>query len=124
MRKILISINPIHFAKILSGEKKYEYRTKIAKKGADSLIIYETAPTKMVVAEAKIIEVLELTPEKMWEQTHQHSDISKEFFDSYFEGREVAYAYHLGEVKAYDTPKPLSFYGIKCAPQSFVYLNA
>ena len=42
--KILISINPKHVAKILSGEKKFEYRTKAAKKDVDSLIIYEKAP--------------------------------------------------------------------------------
>ena len=63
MRKILISINPEHVAKILSGEKKFEYRTKAAKRDVDSLIIYETTPVKRVVAEAKIIEVIELPPE-------------------------------------------------------------
>ena len=50
MRKILISINPEHVAKILSGEKKFEYRTKDAKRDVDSLIIYETTPVKRVVA--------------------------------------------------------------------------
>ena len=66
MRKILISINPEHVRKILSGEKKYEYRTKVAKKDAEWLLIYETAPTKRIVAEAKILEVLELPPEELW----------------------------------------------------------
>ena len=65
MRKILISINPEHVAKILSGEKKFEYRTKAAKQDVDSLIIYETTPVKRIVAEAKILEVLELTPEAL-----------------------------------------------------------
>ena len=124
MRKILISINPEHVAKILSGEKRFEYRTKAAKKDVDSLIIYETTPVKRVVAEAKIIEVIELPPEELWEETKEFSGISKGFFDLYFREREVAYAYRLGEVKAYDEPRELSFYGVKSAPQSFVYLNA
>ncbi len=124
MRKILIAINPEHVAKILSGEKKYEYRTKAAKRDVDSLIIYETTPVKRVVAEAKIIEVIELPPENLWKETQNDSGISKEYFDEYFQGRTIAYAYRLGEVKEYETPRELSFYGIKSAPQSFVYLNA
>lgn len=123
MRKILISINPRHVAKILSGEKKFEYRRKAAKKEVESLIIYETTPVKRVVAEAKILEVLEMPPEELWRKTKDRSGISKEFFDDYFNGRNLAYAYRLGEIKVYDNPLELSFYGIKAAPQSFVYLN-
>lgn len=122
MKKILMSIHPEHVEKILSGEKRYEYRTKAAKKDVESLIIYETTPIKRVVAEAKIIEVLELPPEDLWEASKDYSGISKEFFDKYFQGRKTAYAYRLGEIKAYDTPRELSFYGIKNAPQSFVYI--
>ncbi len=123
MIKILISINPEHVAKILSGEKKYEYRTKAAKKDVHSLIIYETTPVKRVVAEAEILEVLMLPPEVLWKETKDSSGISKSFFDDYFKGRKVAYAYHLGKVKAYDTPLMLSSYGVKTAPQSFIYIN-
>ena len=34
----------------------------------------------------------------------------------------IAFAYKLGEIKVYDTPKTLMDYGIKAAPQSFVYV--
>ena len=124
MRKIVISINPEHVAKILSGEKRFEYRTKAAKKDVDSLIIYETTPVKRIVAEAEILEVLCLSPEDLWKETEMYSGISKSFYDEYFKGRKIAYAYRLGKVKAYDNPLELSDYGIKTAPQSFVYINA
>ena len=122
--KILISINPEHVAKILSGEKRFEYRTKAAKKDVDSLIIYETTPVKRIVAEAEILEVLCLSPEDLWKETKRYSGISKSFYDEYFKGRKIAYAYRLGKVNAYDNPLELSDYGIKAAPQSFVYINA
>ena len=122
--KILISINPEHVAKILSGEKKFEYRTKAAKKDVDSLIIYETTPVKRIVAEAEILEVLCLSPEDLWKETKRYSGISKSFYDEYFKGRKIAYAYRLGKVRAYDNPLELSDNGIKAAPQSFVYINA
>lgn len=121
-RKILISINPEHVENILKGIKKYEYRKIAAKEDVSSIIIYETTPVKRVVAEAEIIEVLMCPPSKLWEQTKDKSGISKKFFDKYFKGKDWAYAYKLGEVKVFETPKTLSEYGIKSAPQSFVYV--
>lgn len=34
----------------------------------------------------------------------------------------LAHAYKLGKIKVYDKPKMLMDYGIKTAPQSFVYV--
>ena len=122
MRRILISINPEHVDNIFKGIKKYEYRRIAAKKDVSSIIIYETTPVKRVVAEAEIIEVLELPVDDLWEQTKDASGISKEFFLSYFKGKTIAYAYKLGKVIRYKEPKSLFDYGIKFAPQSFVYI--
>ncbi len=121
-KKILISINPEHVQNIINGIKKYEYRKIAAKQDISSIIIYETTPVKRIVAEAEIIDVLMCSPEELWKLTKVESGISKEFFDEYFEGREIAYAYKLGKVKVYDEPKTLMDYGIKAAPQSFVYI--
>lgn len=121
-RKILISINPEHVQNIIAGIKKYEYRKIAAKQDISSIIIYETTPIKRIVAEAEIVDVLELPPEELWDQTKNESGISKAFFDKYFKNKNVAYAYKLGEIKVYDTPRTLMDYGIKTAPQSFVYV--
>ena len=121
-KKILISINPKHVDNIIKGIKKYEYRKIAAKQDISSIIIYETTPIKWVVAEAEIIDVLEFPPEELWEITKQESGISKKFFDQYFKNRDLAYAYKLGEIKVYDEPRLLIEFGIKVAPQSFVYL--
>lgn len=122
-KKILISINPEHVQNIISGNKKYEYRKIAAKQDISTIIIYETTPVKRIVAEAEIIDVLMLSPEELWRQTKDASGISKDFYDEYFKGRKIAYAYKLGKVKVYDEPKTLMDYGIKSAPQSFVYIS-
>ena len=123
MRKIIVSIHPEHVKNIINGTKKFEYRTKVAKSDVKKIIIYETAPIKKVVAEAEIIEVLMMKPEDLWEETKEQSGISKSFFDSYFENRDVAYAYKLGEVKVYEQPKTLEEFGLRCGPQSFAYVR-
>ena len=123
MRKILISINPEHVENILNEVKKYEYRTKVAKSDIDSIIVYSTYPTKKVVAEVKIDQILKGTPEELWLMTFDKSGITKEFFDKYFKNRKVAYAYKLGEIKVFDQPLELSDFGISHAPQSYVYIR-
>ncbi len=121
-KKILISINPEHVSRIINGTKKYEYRTKAAKQDVKKIIIYETTPVKKVVAEAEIDDVLMMPPEELWKTTSNYSGISKEFFDKYFNGKKVAYAYKLGKVTVYNKPIELKEIGVKTAPQSFVYL--
>lgn len=123
MRKILISINPEHVDNIINGIKKFEYRRKAAKKDISSIIIYETTPIKRVVAEAEILEVLELPIKELWELTKDSSGITEDFYLSYFKGKQIAYAYKLGKVIKYPEPKPLIEFGIKSAPQSFVYIS-
>lgn len=121
-KKIMLSVNPEHVAKILNGSKKYEYRTIAAKEDVNSLLIYVTTPIKKVVAEVEIIEVLEMKPEELWEQTKKLSGITREFYDNYFRNRNIAYAYKLGRVLKYSEPLELSDFGVKHAPQSFIYI--
>jgi predicted transcriptional regulator len=121
--KILISINPAHVTNILNGTKQFEYRTKVAKNDIKSIIVYSTSPTKKVVAEVEITNILSLNPEELWKQTENYSGINKEYFDKYFFGREKAYAYVLGKVTCFDDQKNLIDYNVRFAPQSFVYIS-
>ena len=122
-RKIVISINPQYVEKIISGEKRFEYRTKAAKSDINKIIIYETKPIKKIVAEVEILDVVVASPDELWNETKEYSGISRLFFDDYFKGRKVAYAYKLGYVKVYEQPKSLLDFGLKTAPQSFAYVE-
>lgn len=122
MCNILISINPEHVENIFNGSKKYEYRKIRCKQDIDKIIIYSTYPIMKVVGEAKVEEILEDSPEKIWNITEKDSGINRKFFDKYYENREKAVAYKLTNIIKYDLPKELSSYGIKYAPQSFVYV--
>ena len=121
-KSIIISINPEHVENIINGTKKYEYRTKAAKQDVHKILIYETVPVKKVVAEAIIEEVIMLPKEELWNKTKRKSGITKEFYDQYFYGRDIAYAYKLGKVKVYRKPKELIEFGLNFAPQSYAYV--
>jgi len=120
--KILLSINPEHVENILNGSKRYEYRKVKCKSDVDKIVIYSTSPVKLVVGEVEILDVIEDVPDRVWGITAQSSGISKMFFDAYFENREKAIAYRLGKVKKYKEPLQLSDFGIRFAPQSFMYV--
>ena len=123
MSSILISINPEYVDKIFDGCKKYEYRKVKCKKAVDKMVIYCTSPVMKVVGEAIIEEIIDETPEKVWDITKNASGVCKEFFDKYYMNKNTAIAYKLKNVVKYNIPKELSDYGIKIAPQSYVYLD-
>ena len=79
---IILSIHPSHIEKILSGEKRYEYR-KLIPTDIRYIVVYATAPIKMIVALIKIDSILKGTPESVWEKTKKHAGVSKDFFMLY-----------------------------------------
>lgn len=122
MCNMLISINPEHVENIFNGSKKYEYRKIRCKQDIDKIIIYSTYPIMKVVGEAKVEEILEDSPDNIWEETKKYSGIDLRFYQKYFKDRSKAIAYKLTNIKKYNDPRDLSSYGIKAAPQSFIYV--
>ena len=120
---MLISIKPEYVENIFNGSKKYEYRKIRCKQDIDKIIIYSTYPIMKVVGEAKVEKILEDSPDRIWEKTKKYSGIDLNFYQKYFKDRSKAIAYKLTNIKKYDSPKELSSYGIKAAPQSFVYIK-
>lgn len=123
MSKILLSIKPEYAHKILYGIKAYEYRKHIAQKEIDTIIIYSTAPDEMILGEVKVLGTLSMKKTPLWEKTKHSAGISRKKYREYFQGSSIAHAYVLGETTTYDTPKELHDFGIKQAPQSFVYVE-
>ena len=119
---MLLSINPEHVENILSGKKRYEFRKRKCKADVDMILIYSTSPVMKVVGVVEVMSVIVDRPDKVWNKTSEFSGITKDFFDKYFEDKEQAVAYKLGEVKKYKKPVPLEFFGVNFAPQSFVYV--
>lgn len=122
MCKALLSIKPEFVDKIFNGEKKYEYRKNIFKNNINVIIIYETSPTKKIVGEATIEEIIFDNVDSVWEKTKEVSGVTNDFFISYYKGREMAVAYKLGEITPYDIPQELADLGVSQAPQSYIYI--
>jgi predicted transcriptional regulator len=125
MNKIsaLISIQPNYVNKIFAGAKHYEYRKRIFAQSVSQVYIYSSSPVKKIVGEFKIETILSLPPAQLWLETEPLSGIEKTFFDIYFRSAKVAHAIKITNLIEYNIPFDLNHFGIKFAPQSFVYVN-
>lgn len=123
MCKVLMSINPEYVEKILSGTKKYEFRKSKCKREVSEIIIYSTAPVSKVVGKVKVKNIIEENLDMLWDITKEFSGIEYDFFKKYYDGREKGAAYQLGAVTKFKQPKKLDYYGVKAAPQSYVYID-
>jgi predicted transcriptional regulator len=121
--KVLLSIKPEFADKIFNGTKKYEFRKSVFKnKNVDTVVVYASSPWKYIIGEFKIETILSDSVDRIWEQTHESSGISEDFYRMYFANKTSAYAIKIGSVKKFKKPKQLSDYHINHAPQSYVYL--
>ena len=123
MTTILLSIKPQFVEKILSGEKCFEFRKYIPNKTVNKILIYSSYPVCAVVGEAEVLDIISAEPKLLWDMTKKQSGIDSEFFFKYFANKDKACAYKLGKITKYPIAKQLSDFGVKCAPQSFVYIK-
>ena len=116
----ILSIKPEYVTEIIAGRKLYEYRKAVFAQPVEKVYIYSSSPISKVVGEFQPVDILNGTPATIWKQTQKKSGITKAFYDTYFAGRQIAYAIEIKNLKIYDTPKELPFH----APQSFRYIES
>ena len=117
---LIISIKPQFVEKILSGEKKYEFRRRIYTKKVDKIYIYQTAPDSKIVAYFKPGKIIKDTPENLWKNFKDVSGTTEEHLMDYLHDKDEAYAIEITDLKIFENPFVPE--GIK-APQSYKYIN-
>lgn len=121
--KVLLSIRPEFVSRIFNGTKRFEYRRNIFRAVVERVIVYATSPTKLVVGEFEIEDILFDELDTLWFKTRHHSGLTEKHFYSYFTDLDKGYAIKIGKVSEYKTPLSLQHcYGLH-PPQSFLYLK-
>ena len=124
--RVLLSIKPEYVSKILSGEKRFEFRkVGFSNPAVRTVVIYATKPVGKVVAEFEVTDIYQDSPSEIWQRTKAYAGVKKEFFDMYYAGRTSAVAIGVGRVVVYERPIDLKeFGGPKSPPQSFCYIDS
>ena len=115
-----MSIKPEFVDKILTGEKKYEFRKSIFKEKVERVYIYSSFPVKKIVGCFEVNEIIHKSPEELWDSYSEVSGISKKDFFKYFKDKEMGYAIRINNLKVFN-----EFIEMKdfTAPQSFCYVE-
>jgi len=120
---LLLSVHPEYVARILSGEKVFEFRKTVPTPMVTHLAIYATAPVKKIVAVAEVEGAVIGSKSGVWKSTCYGAGITNKHFNSYFTGIAQAKAYKLGSVFGIQSPVALSEINRKMvAPQSYRFL--
>lgn len=123
----LLSIKPEFAEKILSGEKKYEFRRTSFRDAdkIDTVYLYASSPDQKVVGAFVIDTVIEDDPEQLWEEYGHKSGISnREQFMKYYEGTNTGYAFKIDAIQEFNTPyDPWSQVEDFAPPTSFYYMS-
>ncbi len=121
---VLLSIKPNFAAAIFSGEKKFEFRRTIFKRSdVKKVYVYASRPIGLVIGEFEIEGIMTSDPVALWKATKRASGISKDYFDRYFDGRDIAHALKVSTAHCYDRPMTLmEMFNICRPPQSFMYV--
>ena len=119
----IMSIRPNFCKLIFDGQKRYEYRKRVFNRSdVDKVYIYASKPISKVVGYFTIAAMIEDNPTEIWKITHKGSGITKEYFDAYFSGCDMAHAIVIGEVVKFDTPiDPREVIKGFIPPQNFTY---
>ena len=122
----LISIHPQYVEKILSGEKRLEFRRGWTRTPVDFLVIYATNPIQQIVAIAELGEVIQGTKTKLWELARDKGGgISRRKLFAYMEGKKQGVALELiRTLRIVEGINPSTLLGDDFhPPQSFRYLS-
>ena len=110
LTSVILSIKPIYAQAIMSGSKKVEFRKKIFKRQVDKIFVYSSSPEKKIIGFFTIKEIIENSPEKLWEEFNEDS--------------ETGFSIKISEVEKFENGiEPSDFFENFCAPQSFIYLE-
>ena len=123
-RIAMLSLKPVYAELILDGSKRWEYRKRPVPNLAE-IVIYASLPVGMVLGSVRVEATLAGSPDEIWEATGSEGGIDRSAYDEYFrpqmKGR--AYAFRLGRATRFPRPRRLAHYGVRHAPQSFMYVD-
>lgn len=122
MSTLLISVHPRHSQNILCEKKTVELR-KLEPRDVKKALLYETSPTKTIVAELKIGQIYRLTVTELIVIRHELC-LEKEEIEKYLPSG-VGWCININKVRKLENPIPLTkMRELRILPpQSYVYLS-
>lgn len=122
-RVALMAIQPAYAQAILDGSKRIEFRKRRLAADIDTVLIYESAPTKRIVGHFTIERTELATPQRLWRSFGSVGSIAQADYLTYYGNSERAVGLVISHAERYMYPVALEELRDRPAvPQSFCYL--
>lgn len=118
---ILLSIHPRYADQIFDGTKRIEFRKRNVPAEIGRVFVYSTSPISTILGYFDVETTVELSPAALWRKYSGIGGITKEAFDSYYQGHLLGRGLLIGSIRRYSRTIPLP--KRMRAPQSFAYLE-
>lgn len=110
---------------IMDGTKRVEFRKRPLADDIDTVWVYATAPVSKVIGQFSVSEIVQASPQVIWERYGAVGVIDHDDFFDYYGSRDTAVAIIVGSAERLPDPVGLDAINPKPAiPQSFAYLSA
>jgi predicted transcriptional regulator len=124
LTSVILSIKPIYSKAIIDGTKKVEFRKKKLKRNVGKVFIYSSSPDKLIIGYFTISNIVEDSPQKLWEKYNKVGGINEIDFFEYYKGFETGFSIIIDEVYRFEKGiDPIDFIEKFCAPQSYIYVE-
>lgn len=121
----LLAVQPKYAAQLMDGTKRVEFRKTKFKKDVGTVYVYASSPIKQVVGYFEVKELVEDTPDGLWDQFNAVGGIEEVAYRAYYGNAEQGVAIVVGQVQKFSDPMDLNeFTGNSTPPQSFIYLDS
>ena len=121
----MMSIKPQFAFRLLSGEKRVEFRRRSTAKKITHIVIYATRPVGAVVGILEVQDLAQGTPRALWQAFADVGGIEQADFFDYFSGSTSGVAYIVGKAWSCAEAHELGKFGLpKVPPQAFRYLDS
>lgn len=122
---VILSIKPCFCDSIFKGLKRYEYRKRVFNRSdVDKVYVYASKPICKVIGYFTIGKLINDTVSRVWDMTHKYGGIDRKYYDSYFNGCDVAHAIKIDEARLFDEAiDPYIKLDKFHAPQNYMYVD-
>lgn len=125
---LLLSLKPLYADLVFSGLKTAELRRRVSRNLVNrDVFVYVSSPVMELRGGFRVGEVWSGAPSQLWGMVSQLAGVSRDVFNDYYAGSDLAYAMEIQDVWEFENPVSLSklrdrFDGF-VPPQSYRYLR-
>ena len=127
---LLLSIRPTFADQILDGSKTVEFRRRHPRQIqlGTRMLIYASSPVRALIGTAVVVDVVEGSPEEVWDEYQTVGGIEYEQFNAYYEECDRAIVIRLSKPVRLKKAIPLDDLRSKWPgfhpPQQFAYMSS